>query len=173
MLNILQIYYPFTTETLALMPFDIKLNLPKYLFNLISHIFVHISIVHLTMNMLFLYFFGTVLEDKIGSLKFLSVFMITGIVSGLTYTVISVIEQVNYGGVGTSGALLGIFGCLTIMFTEMNVYIFFMKIRIYIALIVMMIIYTMFISLENIVHITGILTGVFVGNILKTQVMEE
>ena len=54
-----------------------------YPHQLISHMFLHDDLNHLLLNMLGLYIFGRVLEGIMGSKKFMTFYLITGIGAGL------------------------------------------------------------------------------------------
>src|SRR3990172_4602615 len=50
-------------------------------YTLLTGIFIHGNLVHLAGNMLFLYIFGTILEDEVGALRTAAVFFTGGILS--------------------------------------------------------------------------------------------
>lgn len=54
-----------------------------YPFQLITHMFMHGSIFHLLFNMLALFMFGTMIEQIMGSKKFLIFYLICGLFAGL------------------------------------------------------------------------------------------
>ena len=74
------------------------------------------GISHLLFNGLVLYFFGPVLERILGLKRFLSLFFITGAISGTIQILIT-------GGLalGASGALMFIFGCLVVLMPKEKV----------------------------------------------------
>lgn len=91
---------PGFSETLALRP--------RYLlqqpWTSISYMFVHAGPWHLFFNMLSLYFFGPRVEDRMGSPRFLALYM----VSGLGGAVLSLLTP-GVMIVGASGATFGVF----------------------------------------------------------------
>lgn len=88
---------------------------------LVTHIFLHGSFCHFLFNMLFLFFFATVLERKVGSLRFLLIFFLSGIVAGIGWSwSLTAVSP----AVGASGALYGIFGALAVLMPRMKMYIF-------------------------------------------------
>lgn len=89
---------------------------------LVTHIFLHGSFWHFLFNMLFLLFFATVLERKVGSLRFLLIFFLTGIVAGIGWSLTAISPMVAM--VGASGALYGVFGALAVLMPRMKTYIF-------------------------------------------------
>jgi membrane associated rhomboid family serine protease len=73
---------------------------------LLTAAFLHYGPFHLLMNMLGLYWFGTALEQRIGSGRFLLLY----IVSGLAGSAGALIASPHAATVGASGALFGILG---------------------------------------------------------------
>jgi len=92
---------------------------------LVSSIFLHGSFFHLFLNCYALYFFGQVLEQKIGQRKFLEIFFISGIVGNLLYLLtvyINIIPPIP--ALGASGAIYGILGALVIFAPELTLLVF-------------------------------------------------
>lgn len=65
------------------------------LYQLVTHIFLHGDIMHLFMNMFALWMFGRSLEYDLGSKRFLTYYMITGIGAALLHMGVSWIEIAN------------------------------------------------------------------------------
>ena len=76
-------------------------------YRLFTCIFIHASVLHLLLNMYALYVIGSQMESFIGKLKFLVVFIISGLIGSLT----SIIFSTNVS-VGASGAIFGILGAM-------------------------------------------------------------
>jgi len=53
--------------------------------SLISYFFLHLSFGHILWNMLFLYWFGKIIHDNIGNNAVISLYVLGGIVGGLSY----------------------------------------------------------------------------------------
>ena len=53
--------------------------------SLISYFFLHLSFGHILWNMLFLYWFGKIIHDNIGNNALISLYVLGGIVGGLSY----------------------------------------------------------------------------------------
>jgi len=165
--GVIQYLFPNVIDYMALSPREAISDTFKYVINLITYMFVHLSVFHLLSNTIFLYFFGTILEERIGSLKFGLVFLITGITAGFVFTISTLITSASYGVVGASGAALGVFACLVLIAPELNVYIMFTKLRITHTLYILTTIYVLSFSAESIGHITGILSGSVIGYSIK------
>jgi len=74
-------------------------------------LFLHAGILHLTANMVGLYFFGMLVESALGSRKFLLGYFFSGVGSMLVVTVLAI--QANLADqitVGASGAIMGLLG---------------------------------------------------------------
>ena len=74
--------------------------------------FLHMGIEHIAINMLSLYFVGTLTEVLYGKWRYLLIYLLSGVVGGLTFYFLAP------GGfaVGASGAIAGIFGALGAFF---------------------------------------------------------
>ena len=70
----------------------------------VTYMFVHASITHILFNMLGLYFFGSRLEARLGSQRFLALYFI----SGLTGALLSVFFTPHVAIIGASGAIFGV-----------------------------------------------------------------
>lgn len=71
---------------------------------IVSYMFVHASLTHILFNMIALYFFGPRVEQRIGSERFFSLYMISGITGGLLSFVFAPAAPI----VGASGAIFGV-----------------------------------------------------------------
>ncbi|MFQ6086268.1 MAG: rhomboid family intramembrane serine protease [Candidatus Bathyarchaeia archaeon] len=85
------------------------------LYRLVSHMFLHGSLIHLLLNCIPLYFFGSYLEADIGSLKFGGMYFLSGIAGGITYVIVRVAEAPNIPVIGASAAIFGIVGTVTLI----------------------------------------------------------
>lgn len=159
------VYYNY----LALVPTDIFTR-PWIL---ISHMFLHADGFHLLFNMMFLFFFGPELERRIGGKRFLYVYFISGLVAALGYSIWSIfIMNQNGYAVGASGALFGIFACLAILAPDIVVYVYFIPMKITIALIFFALFDLLFIgSAGDVVarsaHLSGVVAGLAFGKYYK------
>lgn len=76
---------------------------------LISSIFIHWSLIHLILNMYTLFIVGTQIETFLGKIKYIFIFLISGLCGSLLSCVIN---DVNIVSAGASGAIFGLFGAL-------------------------------------------------------------
>lgn len=73
----------------------------------VTSMFLHIGFLHLLMNMVALYYLGTMVERIFGSLRFLYIYFLAGIAGGLT----SFAFNISIAA-GASGAIFGLLGAL-------------------------------------------------------------
>lgn len=82
------------------------------LWHFITSMFLHEGIEHLGLNMLSLFFIGRAGEIFYGHWRFLVIYLLSGIIGGLTFLVLTP----NEGAVGASGAIFGVFGALGVFY---------------------------------------------------------
>ena len=87
---------------------------------LITAAFLHYGPFHLFMNMLGLYWFGSLLEQRIGSGKFLLLYLVSGL-AGSAGGAGAVFVSPNVVRVGASGAIFGILGGLFLLERRGNI----------------------------------------------------
>jgi membrane associated rhomboid family serine protease len=106
----------------------------KYLWTLLTSVFVHANFFHLFFNMISLFFLGTLVERLIGRKRFLWSYLIFGIFAGLFFALLSglfgygfigakIFGDPTIAGVGASGAIFGLVGILTILIPKSKVYL--------------------------------------------------
>jgi len=77
-----------------------------YYWQLISAMFVHFDIVHISSNMLFLFIFGLRAEDLFSMAEYYSIYF----VSGLAGNLLTLLAGPLLLSAGASGAIMGVFG---------------------------------------------------------------
>lgn len=85
---------------------DRELVLNGQYWRLISHQFIHFSILHLFFNLYTLVYIGLMVEHKLGSKKYLVIYILSGVCGGL----VSLIFHKLAIMAGASGAIMGLFG---------------------------------------------------------------
>ena len=128
---------------------------------LLTAIFLHSNLVHLLYNLFGLALFGIILEDIIGTRKFLKLFFIAGLAASL-------ISLPFYTRVlGASGAVFGIIGMLAILRPRMVIWLYGMPMPMFIALMVWAAIdiFGVFFpsGTANIAHLAGLAAGIMFG----------
>ncbi|MCZ7392502.1 MAG: rhomboid family intramembrane serine protease [Candidatus Methanoperedens sp.] len=166
----LQYIIPGYFSYLALSPLDV----PSRPWILVTHMFLHDGPFHLLFNMMFLFFFGPELERRIGGRRFLAVFFLSGIVAGIGYSLwTGLILQSNGPAVGASGALMGIFACLAVLAPHIQVYIYFIPMKITYALIMFALLDLFFFgsgdAIAHSAHLSGVIAGLLMGRQIKRK----
>jgi membrane associated rhomboid family serine protease len=116
----------------ALMPSYILSG--QYLWTLGTSMFLHGSLFHLFANMFSLFFIGKFLENLIGKKRFLWLYIISGLIAGLTYSFLAYYFGVSFIGIslfgtpqtfalGASGAIFGLLGVLAVLVPYSKIYL--------------------------------------------------
>jgi membrane associated rhomboid family serine protease len=74
----------------------------------LSNMFLHGGWLHLILNMWALWLFGPIVEDRLGSLRYLSFYLLVGILASLTHALVNPTSTLP--ALGASGAIAGIIG---------------------------------------------------------------
>jgi membrane associated rhomboid family serine protease len=174
-------YYAFWLSGTCIVMFILQLVIPGFTdllvlnkssftepWRFLSAIFLHGGIVHLIYNLFALLMFGFILEKKIGSWKFLSLFLIGGIIANLI--------AVNFydSSLGASGAIYSVIGCLTLLMPMLTVWAFSLPMPMFLACIVWAagdIIQTFVPSsgIGTIAHLSGLAVGLLFGLLILLQ----
>lgn len=136
---------------------------PQQIWRLISPIFVHIGWEHFLFNLITLYFLGKLAENIWGSLRFLVLFFLSGIMGNLFVFLLTP----NVLVAGSSTAIFGLFAAIvTVGYFSDNPYLKELS-KSYQTLIIINLIFNLFLTNVSIVgHIGGIVGGALVGLVL-------
>lgn len=86
-------------------------------YRLITSMFLHEEIWHIAMNMLGLWFLGPPLEAALGRVRFLALYLLSGLGGGaITY----LLASPQQASLGASGAIFGLFGAMAILMRRMR-----------------------------------------------------
>lgn len=88
---------------------------------LVTYLFIHSAgdILHILMNMLFLWFFGRALEATWGTARFLRYYFLCGIGAGLCVVIAAIItSNLDSRTIGASGAIYGLLVAFGMLFPE-------------------------------------------------------
>jgi len=103
---------------LAFVPASFRLH------SLLTSTFLHAGFLHVTLNLLYLWIFGSVLEDRMGWLRYVATYAVCGVLSNMAQAVavVSFVPQ-NAGIpiVGASGAIAGLLGLFLVRFYYVRV----------------------------------------------------
>ncbi len=102
-------------------PIQLDLGLrPVYLasgdniYTLFTHMFVHSTIAHVIVNMLFLFLIGVQLESRIGKGRFTLIYVIAGLAGGVLQSLVDWGTGVLI--IGASGAISGVMGAMILLY---------------------------------------------------------
>lgn len=109
--------------------FTLSTEHPFYVWTWVTSIFAHGGIVHIFANGIILYFFGPIVEDRIGSKKFTALFLVSGVAAGFAQIGLSFVFDpsmlVPVRLLGASGAIMAIMGVLTVLNPDLRVLLYF------------------------------------------------
>ncbi|WP_058307448.1 rhomboid family intramembrane serine protease [Gracilibacillus massiliensis] len=128
----------------------------------ITSMFLHIGFLHLALNMLALYFIGTLVERIYGNVRFLVIYFLAGIAGGMASFALN-----PSIAAGASGALFGLFGAL-LFFGIKYPRVFFKTMGLNVIFIVILNIVFGFSvqQIDNGAHIGGLIAGFIASGIV-------
>jgi membrane associated rhomboid family serine protease len=103
-LNVLMFFLQMTTSTVTPLLEFVPVSVLLRPWSVITYMFLHAGLSHIFWNMLGLYFFGPRVEQRMGSNRFITLYLISGIAGAL----LSVVLAPRYPIIGASGAVLGV-----------------------------------------------------------------
>jgi len=83
---------------------------------LLTSMFLHAGVLHILGNMLFLWVFGTAVEDVLGHFKYLIFYLVCGVIAGLSQVAIDPFSHVPM--LGASGAIAGVMGAYFVLYPK-------------------------------------------------------
>jgi len=95
----------------------------RYYVPFISHMFLHLNIIHVAGNMLFLWIFGNNVEDVLGGIRFYAFYVLCGIAAALTFYLFHHTECTPI--IGASGAVSGVLGGYVVLFPSARIKVWF------------------------------------------------
>lgn len=150
---------------------------PEYLIKpidylrIITSIFLHGGIIHLLFNMYALYVIGPQLESFFGKIKYLIIYLISGICGNLLSLLLL---NGNYVSVGASGAIFGLLGALLYFGYHYRVYLSGVVKSQIIPLIVANLVIGFFITgINNMAHIGGLIGGFLIAKAVGVKYRSE
>lgn len=135
----------------------------------VTSIFLHADIEHIFFNMFALFIFGTFLETKIDARDYILIFLISGIFGNVAYLFIA--SDPTIPGLGASGAIYGIMGCLAVLAPTAIVYFLSVPMPMFLAAIIWAV--TEFAGIfvpsdiGHAAHFAGLIIGVIYGFYIK------
>ncbi|MCX6667309.1 MAG: rhomboid family intramembrane serine protease [Euryarchaeota archaeon] len=157
-------------------------------YTLFTSMFVHSGFLHIFGNMLVFFFMGIAFEQRIGSKKFLIIYLITGVCGALTHSLLNLSYPNNQIIlIGASGAIFGIMGAFAYSYPRDEVVMpvpigimFIMRIKVIYATIIFAALETFVVMLEvqdntaHFAHLGGLISGaVLAALLIKTRAEKE
>lgn len=98
---------------------------PVYIWplTLLTSMFLHANLMHLLFNMLALILIGAIFEEKIGTLRFIIIYLVSGIAGTLFFALLHWGE--TYYLIGASGAIMGILGGFARLYPRQKLSMFY------------------------------------------------
>jgi membrane associated rhomboid family serine protease len=90
-------------------------------YTLLTYMFLHGDIFHLSSNMLFLWVFGDNVEDAMGHIKYLAFYLICGVAAGLAHAFMLPASRLPL--IGASGAVAGVITAYLILHPRVLVWV--------------------------------------------------
>jgi membrane associated rhomboid family serine protease len=162
---------------LGFRPVYLSPDLFPQLYTLFTSMFVHAGFLHILGNMLVFFFIGAAFEQRIGPKKFLFIYLVTGVLGALTFSVANLNSLVPL--VGASGAIFGILGAFAFSYPRDEVVMpvpigimIIMRIKVIYATIIFAAVETVvvFLSVQDntahLAHFGGLVSGVIFAAIL-------
>ncbi|GAI76499.1 unnamed protein product, partial [marine sediment metagenome] len=150
----------------------------KYLWTFLTSMFMHVGFFHLFVNMLSLFFIGSLVERLVGSRRYLWFYLISGLFAGLFFVLFSLVFTADFNtyAVGASGALFGVIGLLMLLTPNLPVYVMFIPIPIKmkyaapgILVVLWLISITANVGIGNTAHLGGLILGLAYGLYLRKK----
>ncbi|MGE5531056.1 MAG: rhomboid family intramembrane serine protease, partial [Bacteroidota bacterium] len=82
--------------------------------SIFASMFMHGGLLHIGMNMLFLWVFGDNVEDRMGHFRYLVFYLLCGVIATLVHSVVSLFAPIPV--LGASGAIAGVLGAYFVLF---------------------------------------------------------
>jgi membrane associated rhomboid family serine protease len=100
----------------------VPLDAPAWWVTIFTSMFMHIGILHIAGNMLFLWVFGNNIEDSMGRLRFVGFYLAAGIVAVFAQSLLD--PSATEPTIGASGAVSGVLGAYILLHPKARVLTF-------------------------------------------------
>lgn len=145
------------------------------LWRLISSQLVHVKPIHMLFNVISLFFIGMLIENKIGGLKLLKLFFVSGVIGTLA-SIITVPEPYDIG-TGASQAVLGLTACGVILMVKGLNNSIWLKLALLFCIVPALILDIIYSGYPKLGHVVGFSVGVilsliFISNTKTTEFVQ-
>lgn len=147
---------------------------PREIYRVITSMFLHFDISHLTGNMIVLIALGDNLERALGKWKYLIIYFLSGAGAGIASFVYNEIAGNTVVAAGASGAIFGVIGalfCMVVMNKGKLEDVTAFRLGV-------MIVYVLYTGLktpgiDNTAHIGGLLTGILLTGLMRGNINKK
>ncbi len=161
-------------DSVALRPSNIFNG--TYIWTFLTSMFMHAGFFHLFVNMLSLFFVGSLIEKILGRKRYFWFYLLSGIFASGLYLFFELLFPSGLGAVGASGALFALIGLLVLLTPNLPVYIMFIPIPIkmkYAAPGMLAVLWLISIAgsvpIGNTAHLGGLIAGLLYGLFLRKK----
>ena len=139
-------------------------------YRVITAAFMHANIYHILCNMYSLYILGSQLEQVLGKIKFIIVYLASAMFGCLMSAGVSAVTGSNIASVGASGAIFGLMGCLLYFGYHYRLYLGNVLFAQLIPVIILNLgLGFMLPGIDNFAHIGGLVGGLFTGMVVGIE----
>jgi membrane associated rhomboid family serine protease len=98
---------------------------------LLTYAFLHFDIWHILFNMLFLWWFGSDMEDLLGPREFLAFYLMAAFLGGLSFMLVGITSPQNGLCMGASGAVTAVLVLCAFYYPSRIIYIYFLPVPVW------------------------------------------
>ncbi len=146
---------------------------PAQWYRALTAMYVHAGALHILMNMLILVLVGVPFEDRVGTGRWLAIYLATGVIGGAVDQGFAIATHSGHVGIGASGAIFGVMGAFAYMYPRDEIpmmlgFIFLQRVPVVWAVVFMGILETLYLlgandNIGHIVHVASLLAGIALG----------
>ena len=143
---------------------------PTQWYRALSAMYVHSGPLHILMNMLILTLMGVPFEDRIGTGRWLALYLVSGIIGGVVDNGFATLAGARHVGIGASGAIFGVMGAFAYLYPRDEIpmmlgFIFLPRVPVVWAVVFMGGLETFYLfgvndNIGHIVHVASLLAGI-------------
>jgi membrane associated rhomboid family serine protease len=150
----------------------------EYLWTIVTSMFMHADLMHLFVNMISLLFIGNLVERLIGTRRYLSLYIISGVFASLFFILIALVtgSGLDALAVGASGAIFGLGGVLMFLTPNLPVYLMFIPIPVKMKYAIPALLFALWaisltagLNIGNTAHLGGLIVGLAYGLYLRVK----
>ncbi|MDF2544172.1 MAG: hypothetical protein K0S47_3890 [Herbinix sp.] len=153
-----------------------EIQLHQEYYRVLTSMFLHLDLEHLVNNMVVLLFMGSYLEKAVGKLKYIMIYLGSGILAGIASISYNMMKDSPVSSIGASGAIFGVVGAMVVIIIVNKGRLEDLSTR-QILIFAVLSIYSGIqgVQIDNVAHIGGFVAGLILALILyrKTKHMKS